>query len=250
MKLTKYFKIWINCFLKIFKMQLNRITLSNNFFYHIEKTLKIYKINLVLDIGANQGQFAEKLIQYGYNKKIVSFEPIKYIHNKLLNKSKNYNNWQIYKKCAFGKSKGFKFLNISENTVSSSFMDINKAHIKVEPRARYTRKEKINLITLNDYFKKKQFKNKNIFIKIDTQGYEKNIILGGAKILKNITGVMLEVSIIKVYKKEETYLGMIALMEKMGFTVWSIERGFTNKKTGQVLQMDIIFINKNVLQSI
>ena len=56
---------------------------------------------------------------------------------------------------------------------------------------------------------------------------------------------MIETAISKVYKSEAIYLDMIKLLRKLGFKIWSIERGFTNKKTGQVLQMDIIFINKN-----
>ena len=56
---------------------------------------------------------------------------------------------------------------------------------------------------------------------------------------------MIETAISKVYKSEAIYLDMIKLLKKFGFKIWSIERGFTNKKTGQVLQMDIIFINKN-----
>ena len=102
------FKITINKFLKLFNLQLNRITLSNNFYYHVVRTLDNYNIDLVLDIGANEGQFAKKIIQYDYNKEILSFEPIKSVHKQLLINSKKYQNWKIYKSCAFGKSTGTK----------------------------------------------------------------------------------------------------------------------------------------------
>ena len=46
---------------------------------------------------------------------------------------------------------------------------------------------------------------------------------------------MIETAISKVYKSEAIYLDMIKLLRKLGFKIWSIERGFTNKKAGQVL---------------
>ena len=245
MKFTKLLQILINSFLKLFNLQLNRIALSNNFYYHIVKTLNFYNIDLVLDIGANEGQFAKKIIEYGYKKEILSFEPIKSVHKQLLINSKRFQTWKVHKRCAFGKKNGLKKINISKNSVSSSFLEVNKRHLDIEPGAEFVKQENTKVISLNKFLNKKRFNNKKIFIKIDTQGYEKNIILGGKKILNRITGVMIEASIAKVYKSEALYLEMIKLLNKFGFKVWSIERGFGNKKTGQVFQMDIIFIKKN-----
>ena len=63
MKIKNLFKYTVNNFLKIFSLQLNKITLSNNFYYHIVKTLEFYDIDLVVDIGANEGQFVKKIIK-------------------------------------------------------------------------------------------------------------------------------------------------------------------------------------------
>ena len=56
---------------------------------------------------------------------------------------------------------------------------------------------------------------------------------------------MLEASIEAIHNKEKDYSEIIKLMKKMGFSVWSVERGFSSKTTGQVLQIDIIFMNDN-----
>ena len=243
--LRKIFKYLINYFFKFFNLQVNKITLSNNFYYHIVQTLKYYDIDLVIDIGANEGQFAKKIIDYGFRNKIISFEPIKNVNKILRYNSKNHQNWIVSKSFGFGNLNQTQFINVSKNSVSSSILEINKKHLQAQPDARTIGKEKIRLITLNSYLNKYKFKNKSIFIKIDTQGYEKKIILGAKKVLNRVTGLMIEVSISKVYKKEADYMAIINLMKKLDFYVWSIERGFTDKKTGQVLQLDIIFINKN-----
>ena len=83
--LKKTLKYFINKFLSLFNLQLNRITLSNDFYFYIVKTLNRFKIDTVIDIGANEGQFAQNIIKYGYKKEIISFEPIKSIH-KILKK--------------------------------------------------------------------------------------------------------------------------------------------------------------------
>ena len=245
MKKKKLIKNFINGFLKIFNLRLNKITLSNNFYYHIAQTLEFHNIDLVLDIGANEGQFAEKLIEHGYKKKIISFEPIEDVHKILKKNSKAHDNWIVYENFGFGKINETKLINISKNSVSSSILEINKTHLDIEPDARTISKEEIRLITLNDFLSQNEYKDKKIFVKIDTQGYEENILLGADKVLNQISTIMIETSISKVYDQEKDYLEMINLMKSFGFHVWSVERGFTNKKTGQVLQLDIIFVNSD-----
>ena len=59
-------KKFINNLLSFFNLQLNRITLSSNFTYYIVRVLINFKIDYVLDIGANEGQFAEQIRKYGF----------------------------------------------------------------------------------------------------------------------------------------------------------------------------------------
>ena len=40
----------------------------------------------------------------------------------------------------------------------------------------------------------------------------------------------LEEAITKLYKGEESFLGIIKFLKKHGFSIWSIQRGFTNKR--------------------
>ena len=244
MKIKNFFKYIINNFLKIFNLRLNKITLSNNFYYHIVKTLEFYNIDLVIDIGANEGQFAKKIIEHGYQKEIVSFEPMKSAFIMLEKSLKRSTLWKAVN-LGFGKENSFEFLNISKNSVSSSIAQVLETSTNVEPDTKFVSREKIELISLNEYLSKNEYKDKKIFVKIDTQGYEKNIILGAEKVKDKIKGFLVELSIVKLYSSEASFNEMIDLLNKLGFELWSIERGFSNRKTGQTLQVDAIFINKN-----
>ena len=73
----------------------------------------------------------------------------------------------------------------------------------------------------------------------------KYIILDGNKVLNAVTDLIVKTSISKLYKNEESFFEIINLIKKLDFSIWSIERGFTNKKLGQVFQLDIIFTKKN-----
>ena len=54
-------------------------------------------INLIFDVGANEGQFAKKIIENGYKGKIISFEPLNDPYEKLVLKSSKFENWKVGK---------------------------------------------------------------------------------------------------------------------------------------------------------
>ena len=61
-------------------------------------------------------------------------------------------------------------------------------------------------------------------------------------------GFIIETSIIKLYEGETLWVEIVKYLEKLGYKVWSIERGFSNKKTNQVFQLDIIFIHQDYIK--
>ena len=70
--------------------------------YKIQNFIKFNKINLVLDIGANSGQYAMSLRRFGYKNKIISFEPLNKCYQQLLINSAKDQLWSVYEKCALG----------------------------------------------------------------------------------------------------------------------------------------------------
>ena len=94
------------------------------------------------------------------------------------------------------------------------------------------------------YSKAWQLISNNILLKIDVQGFEREVLKGAEKILPIITAVQLELSLTELYVGETLFDFYIDLFNKMGFVLWDIQPGFRDPKTGRLLQFDGTFIKK------
>jgi hypothetical protein len=93
------------------------------------KVLNFFKINYIIDVGANTGQFCEGVYANGYNGDIISFEPLSSAYNLLILNSKKIPTWEVYKRCAIGNIDGKIKINISQNSVSSSILIVSDKHL-------------------------------------------------------------------------------------------------------------------------
>ncbi len=210
----------------------------------ITKLLRHHEINLVLDIGANTGQYASSLISSGYNGQIVSFEPQTAAHDELTRKAGSYPNWKVAERCAIGEKDGETEIHISKNSVSSSVLPILKAHTEAEPSAGFTRSEKVKMHKLDTLAGRYITPESRVFAKIDVQGYQEQVLKGAAKTLLKISGMQLECSLTKLYEGEAGFVETIEKAGKLGFELHDIMPGFRNNKTGRLLQADCVFFRQ------
>lgn len=204
------------------------------------KLLKHFNIQTVFDVGANSGQYAYYIRRLGYRNRIVSFEPIKAPFQMMEKFARHDKKWDI-ENFALGDSNGETEINVSGNVVSSSILDMTSTHLNAEPDSEYTRKEVIQIKTFDTYVAENKVDLTNSYMKIDTQGFEKNVIDGAAETLKDIKGLQMELSMVELYQGETLVTEMLNYIESKGFTLYSLEPGFYDTKTGQLLQVDGIF---------
>lgn len=225
---------------------LHKINSTSNVSINLAKGMKENKINLVLDVGANVGQFSKWIRnQVGYSGHIISFEPILEAHTLLTKASSGDEKWKIYTRCAIGHTDGETSINISENMVSSSILSISNLHTNVEKKSAYVKTEKTPLYRLDTIYDR-IIKNKhNILLKIDTQGFEDKVLDGAKETLSNIDGIIIELSSVMLYESQILWIDLLKRIEEEGFQLWSINNGFTNNNTGQTLQIDAIFFRRN-----
>ena len=180
---------------------------------------------------------------FGYSKKIISFEPLNSAFEVLKKASDGDNNWDIYN-YALGSEYAKNFINVAANSGSSSILNMLPQHIKSAPESQYINKEEIEIKKLDAVISSFCSNVENVMIKIDTQGYEKNVLDGAEESLKFIKVIQLEMSLVPLYENEILFLEMINHLSGKGFELYSLENGFSDRNTGQLLQADGIFCKK------
>jgi FkbM family methyltransferase len=197
-------------------------------------------INKILDIGANTGIYGMEMRKFGYSGEIISFEPLTDAFKELSKNSKKDKKWRI-QNYAIGDFDGETIINISKNSVSSSILEILPEHYEKEKNAKYIDKEKIKICKLDTVYTDFYKPGDKVFLKIDTQGYEKNVLDGARKSIPYISGLQVELSLVSLYIGSSLFLEMIEYINSFGFTLCSVENGFYDEKTGRLMQLDGIF---------
>ena len=209
------------------------------------KLFEHYNIDLVFDIGANKGQYATGIMDAGYKHKIVSFEPLSSVHSIIDKESKSYSNWTVVPRCAIGAKNEEIEINITENSVSSTLLTMLDSHIEGAPESKIIGKEKVQVYPLDEIAKKHIESSKNIFLKIDVQGFEQEVLKGAIEMISKSKGIEMEISLVPLYENQTWLLPQILeYMEQKGFVLTSIVPAFTDNITGKVLQCNGIFYRK------
>ena len=209
--------------------------------------LKRLRINVVFDVGANIGQYAHMIRKLGYDGKILSFEPLEGAFKKLKKWSEDDENWEAYN-FAVGGKEGDVEINVSENSVSSSLLPISGKLSSIAPKACYVTKQKTKCKTLGVLIDEHCPGQDNIFVKLDTQGYEKIILEGSEGSLDRIAAMQLELSFNELYIGESGLLEMLNWLDARNFRLVSIEPGWCDTHTGFMMETDAIFVRKDLLE--
>lgn len=204
------------------------------------KMLQQHGVELVVDIGANRGQYAKLLRRYGYQRRILSFEPLQDAWNELQETSRNDSEWNIFPRCAIGESRSSVTMNVSENSVSSSILEMLDQHTQAAPESAYIRAEQAQCMPLDEALAMMHDLPQKIFIKIDTQGYEEKVLDGASDVLLRAIGIQIELSLVPLYAGQELYPEIIERLTSLGFEIWSIFPGLTEQRSGRMLQCDAV----------
>jgi len=208
----------------------------------IQRLFSHYQIDLVLDVGANAGDYAEFLRNLGYAGKIISYEPLSDAHERLLKQSQNDDLWEVAPRTAIGDSDGDIEIHISHNSFSSSILEVEESIVKVAPDTATIGTEIVRLSRLDTLLGNEfDWLNQSVYMKVDVQGYEQQVLQGADGILQGIKGIQLELSLVRNYKGQALYKEMIDLMSGLGYELHAVIPGFTDSNTGRMLQMDGIF---------
>jgi FkbM family methyltransferase len=184
---------------------------------HLRALLPMLGVDCVIDVGAHWGEFGLRLRDAGYRGRIVSFEPVASNVERLTVVAAADPDWQVHH-LALGRSRGELTLNVTSNTQFSSFRQPN-AETPVEmPGAAIVGSEVVAVERLDDVIAGCLPRpDSRVFLKLDTQGWDLEVIAGGPSSLARMVGLQSEISVRPIYEGSPGYLEALALMQDMGF---------------------------------
>lgn len=226
------------------RMQVRRRGYTVNPF-PLARYLQDFSIDCVLDVGANVGQYATELRGLGYRKRIESFEPMGDAWELLCKRASGDPNWNVHR-MAIGDESADRTLNVSANGPSSSLLPLTAAGKNTTGvNLNYVSQETVTVRRLDDIWPSLNLTGQRIFLKIDTQGYERNVLQGVSSRLADIAGVQIEVPLSSIYESEWLAADFLQWFDQQGFSPYWIMPGFRDRQSNQLLDFDIIFFRSN-----
>ena len=199
-----------------------------------------FGIDLVLDVGADTGEWVRTIRRLGYRGRVVSFEPLRASYAALRASSAADPLWETVQ-TALGNCDGSATMHIAGNAHSSSLRGMLPAHLEAAPQSAYVGTEEVAIRRLDSVFAEHRRDARSVYLKIDTQGAEQDVLAGATKALGEIVGLQLEMSLVPLYEGQLLFQDLYARVASAGFTLMSLEPGFANAHTGQLLQVDGVF---------
>lgn len=202
--------------------------------YSLKSLKKLgYQPKLVLDIGAYEGNWATSFSTIFPEAKILMLEGQK--SKKDILQQKSVANKQLeFRIALLGSAEQEVEFNIYE-TASSVLKEDNETGAKVEIRTLTT----LDQLTINTPFAQPDF------IKIDTQGYELEILKGAEKTMQHAQFILLEVSLIDIYKGCPMVAEVMAFMQAKGFVLYDIYSLMRRPFDKALYQSDFLFVKES-----
>lgn len=205
--------------------------------------LEKYNIKTVIDVGANKGQFVLDFSSKVKDINYISFEPIAKVCDEL---RLNTRHLKIHiHNFALGLKEEVVEINANNYSPSSSILDISDLHRKNYKNAVNTTKQEIIIKRLDDSINPLTLET-NIMIKMDVQGFEENVILGGSNILKKCKVALIETSYFEMFKGEALFDEIHNRMKDLGFRYYGNVYQVFDKHDGSILYSDSLFINESI----
>ena len=205
------------------------------------RLLRHLAVDVVFDVGANSGQYGAELRSHGYAGAIVSFEPLSEPFRVLRSRAERDGTWEVLQ-AAVGEHEGDTVVNVSANSYSSSLLPMLPAHMAADPTSAYVGTETAPMVTLDSVFARYAEGRARPFLKIDAQGYEREVLAGATESLARIAGVQVELSLVPLYEGAMSFHDGLDIMRSAGLQLARLDSVFEDRNTGRLLQCDGVFV--------
>lgn len=215
---------------------------------HLDILFRRLGIDVVLDVGANRGQYGAMLRREGYRGAIHSFEPVSAVHEALLQTIGDDPDWKAHR-MALGAAPGLLQINVTRQSEFSSFLKPSGFADQAYAReSAIAAREEVQVETLDRFFASHagDLAGRRILLKMDTQGFDQQVLAGAEHSLGQVAALQSELSLIPIYDGMPDYLESLRNFEAAGFKI----SGFypiCRKGDLAIIEMDCIAVRHSVI---
>jgi len=192
-----------------------------------------WNIKTVLDVGANIGQFGVQLRQAGYRGHIVSFEPTREAFQRLQTRCRKDSSWEAVN-MALGHETKSESVQIPSDSRLTSFLPPLRDH-------NFVKKEQLQITRLDEWLNQRSLDLPKTCLKLDVQGFEKEILLGCGDFLCDFGAIIVELAFCKSYQGQAHAGEMINFLQSNGFSIWATRRGLWTPQGNREMEFDALF---------
>jgi FkbM family methyltransferase len=189
---------------------------------NLRKLFALLSIGLVIDVGANAGQFRDLLrTQVGYRGRIASFEPNLELARSLQARAKADPSWEVMG-TALGSAAGEAEFNIMADNQFSSFLAPRHDEVARFKDMNVVREQaRVQIVTLDSVMPEltERHASRGVFLKLDTQGYDLEVLKGASASLPRIAALQTEAALRPIYAGAPSDRAVIDYAAAHGFVV-------------------------------
>lgn len=199
--------------------------------------LRSARVDLLVDGGANFGQYAREIRAHGYDGRILSFEPLSRSYAALAEAASHDPAWEAIN-AALGAEPGVATIHRSVSDDFSSLLSNTALQATVRPQSQVIGQETVRVVTVDDAI---GTRGTNVGVKLDVQGFEKQALLGGAHTVQRAVYLELELSLAPLYEGQASARELLDLCFDAGFELGWVEP-FYLASSGRAMQLNALFV--------
>ena len=197
-------------------------------------------IDTVLDIGGNVGRFSKTMRYLLPSAQIYAFEPLPdcfAVMDSLMNADGRYRGFN----CGLGETNEVLQIQQNTHTPSSSFLPLGERHKRAFPFSSETQRLSVQVKRLDDVAEKLDL-GRSLMVKVDVQGFEGKVLVGGQKTFARAKFVLLELSYQELYRDQPLFDDIYQPLVGLGFRFCGTMAQMSDPKTLELLDADCIFL--------
>ena len=209
---------------------------------HVAAVLDKYRVNLVLDVGANRGQYAKRLRRAGYRGRIASFEPVPDVFERLRQAAAGDPRWSVHP-YALGREDTVTSMHVVPGTLSSVLAPSDFGAERYA-QLRAPAAQRVEVRRLDGLLDELTagLEDPRPYLKLDTQGYDVEVFQGAGERVRHFVAMQSELALMQIYEGMPRLPEALALYEASGFEVTALYPVSRETATARVLEFDCVMV--------